>query len=63
MGNWHTQLSVAECYTCGWQAERNTPSREAAEAVQHKRELPDHEVTISREQVRHIQLKQKADHA
>lgn len=57
MASWCTNLSVAECFTCGWQPEQCTPRQEAAEAVQHKRELPDHEVVISREQTRRVELK------
>lgn len=56
---WRTEFSRAKCLTCGWMPEGDTPHREGAHAVQHKRELPDHEVVIDREQTRRVEVKRK----
>lgn len=63
---WRTELSVGRCLTsgCGWQSEDlENPRVGSAEATQHKREWPDHEVVIDREQSRRVRLRGKGRHA
>lgn len=62
MSGWRTDDSRAECWTCGWQPEERGSARyEAGAAVAHKRELPDHDVAITREQSRLVQVTPKSE--
>lgn len=58
MSEWRTTETIGTCLTCGWGSEDcDNPRRSSAEAVQHQRECPDHEVHIDREQTRRVRVR------
>jgi hypothetical protein len=59
---WRTTESIGNCITCGWGCmDRDHPRVTAAEAVQHKRAHPDHDVYLDREQTRRIEISESPD--